>query len=103
MPRQKSRFDVGPSASALAVRVTPRSKRNEIAGVLSDGTVKIHLVAPPVDGKANDMLVIYLAEILGIPRSRVRIVSGFSARDKLVSVQDMDAAAVRLRIVAHLR
>ncbi len=102
MPPPKLRFHDGKAATALAVRVTPRASRNEIVDVLSDGTVKIHLVAPPVNGQANDKLVAFLAEILNIPKSRIKVVSGFSGRDKLISVLDMDAATVHRRIAAHL-
>jgi len=52
----------GKVGSALAVRVLPRSSRNEIAGVMEDGTVKIRLTSPPVDGKANQALVEFLSE-----------------------------------------
>ena len=40
----------GKKGSALAVRVTPRASRNEIVEILSDGTVKIRLTSPPVEG-----------------------------------------------------
>ena len=69
---------------------------------MRDGTVKIHLAAPPVNGAANDKLVAFLAEVLRIPKSRIEIVAGLSGRDKLISVLNMDAATVHERIVAHL-
>jgi uncharacterized protein YggU (UPF0235/DUF167 family) len=53
----------------LAVRVSPRA-RSEISGVLVDGRVKIRLVAPPVDGKANAALMAFLAETLDPIKSR---------------------------------
>jgi uncharacterized protein (TIGR00251 family) len=102
MPGRHPRLRDGKAASALAVRVTPRAIRNEIVEVMSNGTVKIHLMAPPVNGQANDKLVAFLAEILNIPKSRIEVVSGFSSRDKLISVLGMDAATVHKRILAHL-
>ena len=57
----------GKKGAALAVRVTPRASRNEISEVFSDGTVKIHLTAPPVDGKANEALLKFLASVLEVP------------------------------------
>ena len=47
----------GKKGAALALRVTPRASKNEIVEVLSDGTVKVHLTAPPVEGKANEALL----------------------------------------------
>jgi hypothetical protein len=53
------RLHDGQRGAALAVRVTPRARKNEIVEVLSDGTVKVHLTAPPVEGKANQALLEY--------------------------------------------
>lgn len=100
---RKYRLHDGKKGAALAVRVTPRASRNEIVEIQSDGTVRIHLTAPAHEGKANDELVKFLAEIFGVPKSHVDIVAGASGRDKLVSVLDMDAVEVHSRIVGHLK
>jgi uncharacterized protein (TIGR00251 family) len=92
----------GKKGSALAIRVTPRASRNEIVGILNDGTVKIHLTSPPVDGKANKALVEFLADVLGISVSRIDIVGGFNGRDKLVSILDMEVETVQERILNKL-
>ena len=92
----------GKRGSALALRITPRSSRNQIAGVLNDGTVKVHLAADPADDTLNTELVAFLAEVLGVPKSRVEIVAGESGRDKLVSILDMDTETAHPRIVAHM-
>ncbi len=102
MPRRNFHLHDGKVGAALAVRVTPRASRNEIVEVMSDGTIKIHIAAPPVDGEANEKLVAFLAEVLNIPKSRIEIVAGVSGRDKLISVLDMDAETVHKRIVAHI-
>lgn len=102
MERRKFDLHDGKRGAALAVRVTPRASRNEIFGVLNDGTVKIHLTAPPVEGQANEALLKFLAEVLGVPVSRLEIVAGKTGRDKLVSVLDMDAETVHKRIVKHM-
>lgn len=102
MADRKFELHNGKKGAALAVRVTPRSSRNEIFGVLNDGTVKIHLTAPPVEGQANEALLKFLSEVLGVPVSRLDIVAGKTGRDKLVSVLDMDAEAVHKRIVKHM-
>ncbi|MBC7877682.1 MAG: DUF167 domain-containing protein [Anaerolineales bacterium] len=92
----------GQRGSALAVRVTPRASRNQIVGVLNDGTIKVHLAAQPSDGEANVELVEFLAEVLGVPKSRVEIVAGTGSRDKLVSILDMDVETAHQRVLAHL-
>lgn len=92
----------GKKGAALAVRVTPRARKNQIVEVLSDGTVKVHLTAPPVEGKANEALLKFLAGILGVSASRLDIVAGATGRDKLVSVIDMDAQTLHKKIVENL-
>jgi uncharacterized protein (TIGR00251 family) len=92
----------GKKGSALAVRITPRASKNEIVEILSDGTIKIHLTAPPVEGKANEALIKFLAEVLGVPLTRIEVVAGASGRDKLISVLEMDSATVHRKIVDHL-
>ena len=99
---RKYDFHDGKRGSALAVRVTPRASRNQIVGVLYDGTIKVHLAADPSDGEANVELVGFLAEVLGVPKTRVEIVAGTSGRDKLVSVLDMDVETVHQRVLAHM-
>jgi uncharacterized protein len=92
----------GRKGAALALRVTPRASKNEIVEVLSDGTVKVHLTAPPVEGKANEALLKFLAEVLDVPVSRLDIVAGAGGRDKLISVTDMDTAVLHRKIVEHI-
>lgn len=99
---RKFRFHNGKSGAALAVRVTPRSARNEIAEILSDGTVRVRLTAPPVDGKANAALIKFLAEVLGVAPSRLEIVAGETGRDKLVSILDMDVETAQRKIMEYL-
>ena len=102
MPNRNFHLHDGKVGSALAVRVTPRASKNKIVEVLGDGTIKIHIAAPPVDGEANEELIVFLASVLNIPKSRLEIVAGQSGRDKLISVVDMDAETVHKRILAHL-
>lgn len=102
MPKRNFHLHDGKMGAAIAVRVTPRASRSKIAEILEDGTIKIHVAAPPVDGEANEELVRFLADVLNIPKSRLEIVVGMAGRDKLVSVIDMDAETVHKRIVAHL-
>lgn len=102
MTQRQFRLHDGKKGSALAVRITPRASRNEISEILSDGTVKVRLTAPPVEGKANAALVDFLASVMDIPSSRIEIVAGKSGRDKLISILDLDAETVHQRILQHL-
>jgi uncharacterized protein (TIGR00251 family) len=103
MTPRKFHLHEGKKGAALAVRVTPRASKNEIVEILSDGTVKVHLTAPPVEGKANDALVKFLAGVLEVPASRVEIVAGANGRDKLVAVTDMNSPTLHKKIVEHIR
>jgi len=73
----------------LTVKVHPRAKRSGITGRLGDAW-KLDLAAPPVDGKANEECVRYLAELAGVPRSRVRVVMGASSHRKVVEIDGME-------------
>jgi len=102
MVDRKFKLHSGKKGSALAVRVTPRASRNEIVEMLDDGTIKIRIAAPPADNEANVALIEFMADILGVPKSRLDIVAGVSGRDKLISVVDMDVETAHQRIVAHM-
>ncbi len=60
----------------LSVRVIPRSQRTQWAGEMGDGTLKVKLAAVPEKGKANEELIRFLAEELGLRRAQVEIVAG---------------------------
>jgi uncharacterized protein (TIGR00251 family) len=69
----------------LSIRVQPRAKRDEVVGERA-GAIVIRLKAPPVDGKANAALIEFIANAANLPRSRVEIVRGATAREKVVRV-----------------
>jgi uncharacterized protein (TIGR00251 family) len=102
MARRKYHLHDGKKGAALAIRVTPRARRNEVAGILNDGTIRIRLTAPPVEGKANEALVKFLSSILGISKSRIEIVAGQTGRDKLVSLLDMNPETAQQKILESL-
>ncbi len=84
------------SGIRIAVQVQPRASKTEVAGLHGEA-VRIRLAAPPVDGAANDALVRFLSDLLGVPRSAVTISSGLSARRKTVLVAGLGVAdATRL-------
>ena len=75
-----------PGGVRLAVQITPNAKKTEVIGVLDDA-LKLKLQAKPIEGKANEALVRYLAEVLAVPRNAVTITHGHTARRKLVEVR----------------
>ncbi|MBR4190676.1 MAG: DUF167 domain-containing protein [Kiritimatiellae bacterium] len=83
---------------AFAVRVVPRAQKNAIQGELGDA-LKVRLCAPPVDGAANAALMEFLADKAGVPRSRVRIVSGTTGRNKRVEIAGLAAAEAEKRLL----
>jgi uncharacterized protein len=70
----------------LMVRARPHAAQSKLIGVMDDGSLKIDLAAPAEDGKGNAMLVRFLAEIFDVPFARVKILSGKTARLKLVRI-----------------
>jgi uncharacterized protein (TIGR00251 family) len=76
----------------LDLSVVPGAKRTEPVG-LHDGALRLRLAAPPVDGKANDALVAWLAEELGLARRDVDLLRGSSSRRKQVLLRTTLAAA----------
>jgi hypothetical protein len=102
MAKRQFHLHDGKHGAALAVRVTPRASRNQIVGILNDGTIKVHIAAPPVDDQANHKLIEFLAEVLDVPKSSLDIVAGATGRDKLVAVLGMDTQTAHQRILQHL-
>ena len=80
----------------IAVRVVPRSRKNEIS---REGTVlKVRLTAPPVDGMANEALIALLAERLKLPKRALRIVQGATGRQKMVEIEGLTAEEVAQKL-----
>jgi uncharacterized protein (TIGR00251 family) len=98
MTRRRFVLHDGKHGAAVTVRVTPRARRNEFAGILEDGTLRVHINAPPVEGKANLALVTFLATVLGVRKNRIEIVAGQKGLDKIVSILDLSSQEVEERI-----
>lgn len=78
----------------LSVRVHPGARRNDIAG-LHAGAVKVSIAAPPADGRANEALIEFLAELLRLPQHCITIVGGAASRNKVLRITGKDAAEVQ--------
>ena len=83
-----------PGGVTLVVRVTPRSRKNEIVG--ADGTaLRVKLTAPPVGGAANAALCEFLASVLGVRTNAVTLIAGQTSRHKVVRVEGVTKDQVR--------
>jgi len=69
----------------LTVRVIPNASKSEVVGYI-EGAWKIRLAAPPVDGKANEVLIRFLADVLDLAPSEIDIVKGQTSKTKIVNV-----------------
>jgi uncharacterized protein (TIGR00251 family) len=72
----------------FSVRIQPRASKNGVSR-MQDGSLKIRLTAPPVDGAANEALVKFLSDTLSVSKSQVEIVSGHTSREKRIKINGM--------------
>lgn len=77
----------------LTLHIQPGAKKTEFAGLHGDA-LKIRLAAPPVDGKANDALIRFIAETLKLPKSAVNLKSGQTSRRKVLEVNGGTVEAI---------
>ena len=80
-------------AVRLAIKAVPGARRDEIAGVLGD-RLKVRIVAPPEDGRANDAICALIAGALGLRPRDVRIVSGRTRPEKVLEITGANGHAV---------
>ncbi len=78
----------------FSIRVVPRASKTEIVGIL-DGSVKIRVASPPVDGAANAELVKFLAKTFGVAKGNVEIVSGQASKAKRIRITGVTAEQAR--------
>jgi uncharacterized protein (TIGR00251 family) len=83
----------------LAIRAVPNSPRSEVVGWL-DGALKIKIHAPALEGRANEALTEFIAEIFGRPRRAVTLLRGDKSRHKIVRIAGLDLAEVQQRVTA---
>jgi uncharacterized protein (TIGR00251 family) len=77
----------------LTLHIQPGAKKTEFAGLHGDA-LKIRLAAPPVDGKANEALIKFVAETLKLPKSAVNLKSGQTSRRKVLEVNGSSREAL---------
>jgi len=102
MAQRAFKLHDGMHGTALTIRVTPRARRTEIGGIMEDGTLRVRIKEPPVEGKANKALIKFLAKILGVRKSQIEILAGEKGLDKIVTILDVDAEEVQQKLNAEL-
>ena len=78
----------------LTVRVTPRASTNKVQSWDGD-TLRVTVTAPPAEGKANDAVVRVLERTFGVPRSKIHIISGATARTKVINIDGISLTELR--------
>jgi uncharacterized protein (TIGR00251 family) len=78
----------------FAIKVHPRARKNQITGVVGEA-LKLALTAPPVEGKANEAVIEFFADLFDIPRSSVTIATGESSRNKIIRISGVSVQQVR--------
>ena len=84
----------------ISVRVQPGARKNEVLGFQED-VLRIKIAAPPVEGKADRELIVFLSEVLGIRKSDITIEKGETAKRKLVGISGITKAGVVERVAAR--
>ena len=95
MSNRKFEITDAKRGAAFTVRVVTRAQNNEIAGILEDQSIKIRLVAAPQ--QANEALINFLSERLGVPESAIEIIAGKENRDKWISVEGITTSDVEAK------
>lgn len=91
-----------PGGATFAIKVQPRARKNAVTGTVGDA-LKLALTAPPVEGRANQAVIEFFAEVFAIPRASVTIASGATSRNKVVRLAGVTRAAVEQHLMAILK
>jgi uncharacterized protein (TIGR00251 family) len=89
-----------PEGATFLVRVQPRARKNAVLGELGDA-LRVALQAPPVEGRANEALIRFCAEMFSVPRSAVTIASGEHGRNKRVVIAGCTATQIVTVLQPH--
>jgi uncharacterized protein (TIGR00251 family) len=89
-----------PISARITVRLQPRASRDEVLGWNEEGVLRVRVKAPPVDGAANVALVQLLAKVIGVSKGKITLVSGATARNKIVEIQGVTNEELKKRLTA---
>ncbi len=82
----------------LQIKVTPNASKNQIVG-WKEEVLQVKVTATPEKGKANEAVIELLSEALGIPKSRVRLVSGATSRLKRLEILGLSEVQIKEKIL----
>ena len=86
----------------LNIRVQPGSSKNMITGY-ADGVLHIKITTRPEKGKANESLIKYLSNLLGIPKSRIEIQKGTTSRNKILLIDGLSIEEISSMLFSHVK
>jgi len=86
------------SGVIFRVKVTPRASRTQCNGCV-EGVLKIKVQAPPVEGAANEAVVLFFAKTLGVSKSRVKVIRGETSREKTIKVEGIRAEDLKSKLL----
>lgn len=93
IPIQQHQYSI-----SFQVRLHPRAKKNAITGKIGDA-LKVALTSPPIEGRANDACIEFLAKVLKLPRASITIVSGSTSRTKVICVARLSKEELQGRLL----
>ncbi len=85
------------TSCTLELKTIPNAPRDAVVGWLG-AALKVKVHAPALDGRANDALLDFLAEQLGVPRRTVTLLRGDKSRQKVIRIDGLDLAEARRRL-----
>lgn len=90
------RFDK--KSCIIEIHAQPQAKKNEIVGLYND-RLKVKIKSPPVDGKANECLIEFIAKVVGVNRSSVELLKGESSRQKQIRISGLNLKQIELLLL----
>ena len=87
------------SGAKISLRAYPNASRDEVIG-FTDGVLHVKIAAPPVRGKANERLIAFFSQLLGISKGSVSIIKGHTSRNKLIAIDGLSRDDVMKRLSA---
>lgn len=87
-----------PEGCIVELHIQPQARKNEIIGLYND-KLKVKISAPPIDGKANQFLIEFLAEVLNVSKSSIRLLKGESSRQKQFLIRGLPPSQVEEALI----
>jgi uncharacterized protein (TIGR00251 family) len=101
--KTEHRLHHGSGGAAISVRVNQTKGQNRVVQILDNGTLEIDLTAPLKDGQTNQDLLKFLSQVLQVPAAQFEVIAGSEAKDKLITILDIEASDLQDRITKILK